>query len=263
MYSVRFLQQRSGLNRAPEVLGQREQCLREAFRGRKISLQRIGLLGWSGLREQGPEGLGDLSWAGWEGKALPELCRDVSTRWWWGEAVRLVGSPSGVGAALLSGGTMLYGCWHSSRGSSRARSSPLPLPGVALGKCGALYSEWFASITPVGKLRSWELRCPGWDAGQHWGNLPLEERMRGCKLLSKAKGEASDLPRAFMRAGKNVHKMGRKLQVLKLVFKKKRVSGSHFLILCTCCLELPIAVCERVEIRGTECFHPCYITGAG
>lgn len=66
-----------------------------------------------------------------------------------------------MGAALISDGTMLFGCWHSRRGSSRARPSLLPVAGVALGKCGALYSEWFASITLVGKLG-----CPGWDAEQ-------------------------------------------------------------------------------------------------
>lgn len=214
MYLVRFLQQRSGLNRAPEMLAQRENVW-EALRRSQIYQQRIGLLSWAGPREQG-----ELPWACWEGKALPELCRGVS--WCWGEAVRLMGGPSGVGATLTSDGTMFYGCWHSRRGSSRARSSLLPVAGVALGECGALYSEWFASITLVGKLRSRRLGCPGWDAEQHWGNLPLAERMRCCKLVSKAKGEASDLPRTFMRASKTVHKMGRKLRVLKAVFKKRK-----------------------------------------
>lgn len=96
---------------------------------------------------------------------MPELCRGVS--WWWGEAVRLLESPSEVGATFISDGLMLYGCWHSRRGSSRARLPLLPLAEVALGKCGALCSEWFASITLVGKLRSWRLECPGWDAKQH------------------------------------------------------------------------------------------------
>lgn len=77
--------------------------MREALRGRQLCLQSLGLLSWAGPKAQ----------RGWEGKALPEL--------WWGEAVRLMGSPSGVGAALISGGTMLRGCWHSRTGSSRAR----------------------------------------------------------------------------------------------------------------------------------------------
>lgn len=52
----------------PRNAGSKRKCLSEALRGRQICLQRIGLLSWAGPREQG-----ELSWACWEGKALPEL----------------------------------------------------------------------------------------------------------------------------------------------------------------------------------------------
>lgn len=39
------------------------------------------MLSWAGPRERGTEGLGELFWACWGGKASPELHGGVSTRW--------------------------------------------------------------------------------------------------------------------------------------------------------------------------------------
>lgn len=69
----------------------------------------------------------------------------------------------------------------------------LPMASLALGKCGALYSEHFTG----NKAEEPEVPQVGCRA-QSWGNPPLAERTRCWRLLSTAKDEASDLLRTLM-----------------------------------------------------------------
>lgn len=90
-----------------------------------------------------------------------------------GRSSEALGETSGAGCDI-------YFRWEQcnvAAGHSRCRLTLcrimhlLPMASLALGRCGALYSERFASASPVAKLRSWRLRCPGWDAAHNVGEI--------------------------------------------------------------------------------------------